>query len=607
MMTLAMCAALGCGDNGSQGPAGPPGQPGDDGTNGTNGSNGSNGTNGAACPVGGGVETQTEGVSASAPLSSLVSLTFCDAAGTGATNIADYVKALVAKVSTNTLPANVEFPLGMSTTDSVRAIAGLVPDVVVKWLDPLTWDSMSNGTTTPRFGANADYVAFFGDGWSGTPYWSGSDNAGFMWVNHEYVSNGRPLATAAPSGQHLTMARFLAHWGVIAGSPTANTWSAGDLAIYTDEYKKQVGGTWMRIVKDPATAAWNVDKSTLPTRYDATDATLVKVSSLDVSADTDDVGIPLPEDVVVGMQGNCSGAITPWGTVLTAEENVSFSYGDLEAWSSGNRLVGARGFDPGANVSFSIAPSPSGEFTSGTAAHPRDAYGYLVEVDPGMAPAEFYGKTTAGVGHRKLGAVGRANWENAAFAMGTDWKLIPTQPIVMYAGNDRRSGHIYKFVSAGVYTPGMTKAQTRALLDSGKLYVAHFAGLDNTHGRRLLSGQVPSETAPGTGQWIELSKTSTAIAPNATALGAPTKTVGQALADVSWNNIGGFATDADVRRALFTASLKVGAMELNRPEDIEYNPLGGPSGTTPRLYVAFTNHSGTVALDQNGVLLPSSS
>ena len=606
MMTLAMCAALGCGDNGSQGPAGPPGQPGDDGTNGTNGSNGSNGTNGAACPVGGGVETQTEGVSASAPLSSLVSLTFCDAAGTGATNIADYVKALVAKVSTNTLPANVEFPLGMSTTDSVRAIAGLVPDVVVKWLDPLTWDSMSNGTTTPRFGANADYVAFFGDGWSGTPYWSGSDNAGFMWVNHEYVSNGRPLATAAPSGQHLTMARFLAHWGVIAGSPTANTWSAGDLAIYTDEYKKQVGGTWMRIVKDPATAAWNVDKSTLPTRYDATDATLVKVSSLDVSADTDDVGIPLPEDVVVGMQGNCSGAITPWGTVLTAEENVSFSYGDLEAWSSGNRLVGARGFDPGANVSFSIAPSPSGEFTSGTAAHPRDAYGYLVEVDPGMAPAEFYGKTTAGVGHRKLGAVGRANWENAAFAMGTDWKLIPNQPIVMYAGNDRRSGHIYKFVSAGVYTPGMTKAQTRALLDSGKLYVAHFAGLDNTHGRRLLSGQVPSETAPGTGQWIELSKTSTAIAPNATALGAPTKTVGQALADVSWNNIGGFATDADVRRALFTASLKVGAMELNRPEDIEYNPLGGPSGTTPRLYVAFTNHSGTVALDQNGVLLPSS-
>jgi hypothetical protein len=79
----------------------------------------------------------------------------------------------------------------------------------------------------------------------------------------------------------------------------------------------------------------------------------------------------------------------------------------------------------------------------------------------------------------------------------------------------------------------------------------------------------------------------------------PTKTVGQALVDNTWNGIGGFARDADVKKALFTASLKIGAMELNRPEDLEYNPIGAP-----RLYVAFTNHAGTVALDQQGVLIP---
>jgi len=43
-------------------------------------------------------------------------------------------------------------------------------------------------------------------------------------------------------------------------------------------------------------------------------------------------------------------------------------------------------------------------------------------------------------------------------------------------------------------------------------------------------------------------------------------------------------------------------MELNRPEDLEWNPKD-PSGT-PRLYVAFTKHGAQTALDQEGVLFP---
>ncbi|MGN6107363.1 MAG: alkaline phosphatase PhoX [Kofleriaceae bacterium] len=613
ILAATLCAALaGCGDNstegpqGPKGPAGPQGPRGEDGSAGEPGPAGPGGANGASCPVGGGRETETEGVPGAAPLSSMVSLGYCDAANTGAPHIAGYVKALVGQYATGALPDDFEFPLAPAATDSVRAIRGLVTDVVVKWLDPLTWDPMTSPAVTPRFGANADFTAFFGDGWQDTPHWNGNDRAGWMWVNHEYVSNNRPRATAAPTGQHLTLARFLSYWGTITGSPTSNAWTAADLAIYTDEYKKQVGGTWMHVVQDPSTGAWSLDRAQTARRYDATDATLVKVTGMDVSPDRDDTGAALPDDVVVGVQADCSGAVTPWGTVLTAEENVAFSYGDLETgWSSGNRFLTGQGFDPGANVSFNLAASPTAEFVGpgGTAAHPKDAYGFLVEIDPGTPSDEYYGKTTAGVGHRKLGFLGRANWENATFAIGADWKLLPNQPIVLYAGNDRRSGHIYKFVTTQPYVPGMTRAQIRALLDSGKLYVAHFAGLDNTHGRRLAAGMAtPTEAAPGTGRWVVLSTTSTAIAPNAAGLGAPTKTVGQALQDVSWNGIGGFPTDNDVKKALFTASLKIGAMELNRPEDVEYNPrdLSG----TPRIYVAFTNHSGTVALDQNGVLLP---
>jgi hypothetical protein len=148
----------------------------------------------------------------------------------------------------------------------------------------------------------------------------------------------------------------------------------------------------------------------------------------------------------------------------------------------------------------------------------------------------------------------------------------------------------------------MTKAQVRALLDDGKLYAAHFAGLDNLTGTTLFATkQAPTEAQPGTGQWIELSVTSTQVAPNAAALGMPGATVGEALQSNSWNGLAGFPTNDDVRRALFTASAKIGIMELNRPEDVEWNPLD-PSGT-PRLYVAFTNHGRKTQLDQAGKLI----
>jgi hypothetical protein len=196
MMAAALCASLGCGDNDGTGPAGPPGPEGPAGPPGS----GSNGNPNASCPVGGGATSVAEGVPASAPLSSMVSLTFCDAEGTGATNIADYVKALVTRYANNQLAPWRRVPAAPRRDRQRARDPGLVPDVVVKWLDPLGWDPMTSPTVTPRFGANADYIAFLGDGWQGTPYWEGSDTSGWVWVNHEYVSNNRPRATAAPTG-----------------------------------------------------------------------------------------------------------------------------------------------------------------------------------------------------------------------------------------------------------------------------------------------------------------------------------------------------------------------------------------------------------------------
>jgi secreted PhoX family phosphatase len=613
------------GDPGAPGDPGDPGAPGDPGTPGDPGAPGTPGTPG---------EPGLTDVDPDAPLSAMVALAFVDDRdvldenGERPSHIADYVKALVHHYSSmdpaNPDPQNpliaqkIQFPLAAASTDSLRTIPGLRPNVIIKWFDPLTYDIGTSIVDVPRFGTNADYIAYFGDGWDddwqgevlgSPPQFNGDDTAGFVWVNHEYISNNRPTATSAPTGQYSILAQFLRFHGALLNDVKADVWSNEALDTYVQASKREVGGSWMRIIQDPASGEWNVDRTAEAVRYDLTSNTLFHLTGIALSGrDHDDQGNDLPEGVVAGLSFNCAGGQTPWGTVITAEENVQDSYGDIEpVWGSQQQFILGQGFDPGSPITFPFAPSPNARFVGPNVAltgHARDFHGYWTEIDPGLPGSEYEGKVAQGVGHKKLGAGGHARWENAGTVVDEDWKLLPNRPIVFYGGDDRRSGRVYKFVSDGVYTVGMTRAEVRALLDSGKLYVAHFEGLDHRTGNTLVStGQRPTEAAPGTGRWIHLSVDNTTDdAPNAVALGQPGTKVGEALRDVSWNSIGGFTSDDDVLWALFTASNKIGVSEMNRPEDVEYNPRD-PSGT-PRIYIAFTNHTGQVALDQDGVLFP---
>jgi secreted PhoX family phosphatase len=593
-----------CGSEGVDGERGLPGYPGPKGPAGEDGQDGEDGAPGSQGDPG---KLGPTGVDPLAPLSSMVAVTFQGDEGTGAVTIPGLIKARVEQVAMGTLPAGVQFPLAPAATDSVRAIAGLASNIVVKWLDPLTFGA---DDAAPRYGTNTDYIAFFGDGWDlvpgAPPQWNGSGSSGWVWVNHEYMSNLMPTSTTAPTGQHLTLAKHLAWRGILKNDVTSNVWADADIATYIHHYKQQLGGSWLHVVQDPATGAWEVNRGATSVRYDGTSATQARVTGHALLApDTDDTGAPLPAGVASGIMGDCAGGQTPWGTIITAEENVQDYYGDLEAcWTSEQKFVPGMGFDPGANITPITTPSPASDWGRNPdtkASHARDLYGYLVEIDPGVPAAEHEGKSAPGKGHKKLGAVGRARWENATFAVDASWKLLDNQPIVLYGGDDRRSGRVFKFVTSGAYTAGMTKAQIRALLDDGKLYAGHFAGLDNLTGTTMLAtGQPPTEAMPGAGAWLELSVNSTDIAPNAAALGTPGKTIGAALTDVNYNGIGGFPTDDDVRRALFTACGKIGVMELNRPEDLEWNPVD-PSGT-PRVYIAFTNHNRKTQLDQAGKL-----
>jgi hypothetical protein len=185
---------------------------------------------------------------ASRPLSSVLAPAFADDLGTGAKTIPAFIKARVTQLAEDKLPVGVQFPLANAATDSARALAGLSGSVAIRWLDPLGFDE---SPTAPRFGANNDYIAFFGDGWDQTPgnapQWNGSGASGWLWVNHEYISNAYPTTTTAPTGQQLTLATFLRAQGTLTNDIHANTWTEADVNTHVAHAKQQVGGSWLHI------------------------------------------------------------------------------------------------------------------------------------------------------------------------------------------------------------------------------------------------------------------------------------------------------------------------------------------------------------------------
>jgi len=127
--------------------------------------------------------------------------------------------------------------------------------------------------------------------------------------------------------------------------------------------------------------------------------------------------------VVKGTVGNCSGGQTPWGTLLTCEENVD---GYQETW---------------------------GEASDYNAMH----QGWVTEIDPFDTEAM----------PKKRTAMGRFRHENAAITVAQDGR------VVVYMGDDMRDACVYKFVSAGRYNPD-DRAANVDLLAEGDLYVADF-------------------------------------------------------------------------------------------------------------------------------------
>lgn len=270
-------------------------------------------------------------------------------------------------------------------------------------------------------------------------------------------------------------------------------------------YNNDVGGSVVRVRRDGATGAWApVLRDRLNRRITAFTPCLV-----------DGPATPLMRRALVeGTFDNCAGGMTPWGTALSCEENIQARVPE-EVDTRGRYRRGGMFDLPGGH------------------------YGWVVEVDP-------FDPTSVPVKHT---ALGRFRHE------GVGLRVAAGQPLAGYMGDDRSGGHVWKFVSAGLYQP--ERPESRALLSEGTLYVARF-------------------NEDGTGEWRPiLMDTPLDPAPDPRDLRPPLPPGAQRLGNV-YASLGAALMDA------YRAANLVGGSPSGRPEDVEVHPADGS------VFIAFT-------------------
>lgn len=260
-------------------------------------------------------------------------------------------------------------PIDPTDKDDLVLPRGYKYDVVAAYGDIIN----KKGDT---FGFNNDFTLYF-------PI--DKDKRGLLWVNHEYSSD-LFVHGARPANGKYTAAQI-------------------QKMLYNQ------GGSIIEVYRDKE-GTWKMDTDS---KYARRITGLTPFQLTGPAKGSKAVG---GATNVQGTFANCSGGMTLWGTVLSAEENF--------------------------------------ESTSKDAGLNETHYGWIVEIDPfdpNFKP-------------RKHTALGRFNHENAAVGLTNDNR------VVVYMGDDKKDACVYKFISKNKYVKSRGKANAD-LLEEGTLYVAN--------------------------------------------------------------------------------------------------------------------------------------
>ena len=319
---------------------------------------------------------------------------------------------------------------------------GFTYDVIAAW-----GDRVGNS----RFGYNNDYLSFI----------ETAPNEGLLTVNFEYISGKTWMETyPVVIGKKLPFEAVKNRVKGNDGEIDAFSLSEDDLlktqiqeisreglidqGIGVIAIKRNQNGKWERSFANlerriTGISGWDNPSQSLKSTGAAT-AIFTKQNKLGYE---DNLG-----GRIIGTFQNCAGGTTPWGTVLSAEENYQdqvpepvMADGSSLHPSQTPFLLNDRKVDGRGNV-FGLA---------------GNKYGWMVEIDP--ANPDDYGTK-----HTWLG-----RYRHEAFGI----RAVTDRNLAVYSGCDRRGGHLYKFVSRDKVKNPQDKANSR-LFESGMLYGAKF-------------------------------------------------------------------------------------------------------------------------------------
>lgn len=385
-----------------------------------------------------------------------------------------------------------------NSEDKITLPEGFTHRVLISWGDALDKGPKLNHNSIRKngptmqdverqascFGYNCDYVGFLSLG-----------GRSVLFVNHEYCnpelmfpefSNRRPT-------REETLFMMQAHGAsVVEIKPSQGSWQV----LEGSELNRRITVTTPCIIEGPAKG-----HRFMKTSYDQ-------------------AGVR-----VLGTVNNCAGGKTPWGTVLTCEENFHFYFSGREERIK-DQLI-ARLHDR-----YGV-PSPLSLQTGfglyedrfNVEKEPNEAFrfGWVVEIDP-FDPSFTPIKRTA---------LGRFKHEAAFSVVAQDGR------VVVYMGDDERFEYVYKFVSKNAFKEG-DKSYNLGLLDEGSLYVAKFN--DDLSGEWVLIAS------------CERTSQGYKISPN------------EALPEI-------FKKEPELCFiATRLAADALNATQMDRPEDVEYNP-----------------------------------